>query len=143
MAGYQQRGPFVLGVVGADHQLTAGVELARRGERDRERHRRAGAQCRRERVVDEPELGAALAGAASVVVVVAEVAPVVLPAFGAVWLAGLVLAVPVVMLAVVVMVMLAMVLVVVLAVVVVMVLAAFVAAACPVVAATASAAAAA
>lgn len=71
----------MLGVVGADHQLTAGVEFARRRERDGQRKRRAGAQRRRERVADEPELGAALAGAATVVVVVAEVAPIPLRVF--------------------------------------------------------------
>ena len=144
MAGHQQRGPFVLGVVGADHELTAGVELTRRGKRDGERQRRAGAQRRRERVVDEPELCAALAGAASVVMVVAEVASVPLWAFGAVRLAGLVLVVLVVMLAVAVMMMmvLAVVLVMVLAVIVVMVLAAFAAAARPVIAAAAPTAAA-
>ena len=125
MPGHQQRGSFVLGIVGADHQLAAGVEFARRGERDGEGQRRAGAQRRRERAVVETELGATLAAAASVVVVVAEVALVPLRIFamarsGVFRLARSVLVAFVSMLIMVVMV---------LAVAVTMVLAAFVAAA--------------
>jgi hypothetical protein len=112
VTGHQQRGPFVLGVVSADDQLTAGVKFTRRGERDGERQRRAGTQRRRERVADEPELGAALASTAALVVVVAEIAPArvgifAMARFGVFRLAGPVLMVMVVMLVVVVVVMLA------------------------------------
>jgi hypothetical protein len=70
------------------------------------RQRRARTQRRRERVVDEPELGAALAAAAPAVVVVAEVAPAALRIFATAWFGVFRLAGPVlgVMLAMVVMV---------------------------------------
>ena len=76
MPGHRQRSSSVIGVVGADHQLTAWIEFTCGSECDGERQRRTGAQRRRERTVNEPELAAALTGAASFVVVVAENMPV-------------------------------------------------------------------